>query len=153
MILALVGFVGLCLLVGAASGAITQTSVRAWYVALNQPPGTPPIWVFAPVWGVLYVLMGVAGWLVWRQVGAGPTLRLWGWQLLCNAFWTPAFFGARSPLLGLIVIAVLEVLVIATTRIFLRVNRPAGILMLPYLGWVLYAACLNFGFWWLNPGQ
>ena len=150
--MALIGFVGLCLLVGAADGAVTATSVRGWYLSLTQPPGTPPNWVFGPVWGLLYVLMGVAAWLVWRQSGASRPIRLWGWQLLLNALWTPAFFGLHSPGLGLVVIIALLVLLVVTTQSFIRISRPATWLMLPYVGWTAYATYLNVGFWWLNRG-
>jgi tryptophan-rich sensory protein len=150
MILALIGFIGLCLLVGAADGAIVGASVRTWYLSLTQPPGTPPNWLFAVVWTGLYIMMGVAAWLVWRRNGAGWPLRLWGWHLLLNAMWTPAFFGLQNTLLGLLVVVPLVVMVCVTTRAFLGVSRWAGGLMLPYAVWSLYAAYLNFGFWWLN---
>jgi translocator protein len=141
------------LLVGAADGAITATSVRTWYLSLVRPPGTPPSWVFGPVWGVLYVLMGSAAWLVWRRTGAARPLRLWGWQLLLNALWTPAFFGLRSPMLGLIVIVLLLILLGLTIRAFARVRRLAAWLLAPYFAWTAYAAYLNAGFFWLNQGM
>lgn len=148
--LALVGFVGLCLLVGAAAGAVTSASVRTWYLTLVQPPLTPPNWAFPPVWMALYVLIGIAGWLVWRRVGATPALRLWGWQLLANALWNPAFFGLQRPGLALAVIAAMLVLTALTIRAFAGLSRPAAWLMLPYLAWTCFAAYLNAGFWWLN---
>jgi len=140
----------LCLLVGAADGAITGTSLQTWYLSLNQPPGTPPNWVFGVAWSAIYVLIGVAAWLVWRRIGAAWALRLWGWQLLFNALWTPAFFGAHSTALGLIVTLPTLVLVLATTRAFLRISRLAGGMMVPYAAWTVYATYLNAGFWWLN---
>ena len=149
-LLALVGFLGLCLLVGAAAGELTAGTVRLWYNALARPPGTPPGWVLAPVWGVLYLMIGTAAWLVWRRVGNASPLRLWGWQLLLNALWTPAFFGLRQPALALAVILTLLVLVVLTARAFARVERRAALLMLPYAAWVAYATYLNLGFWWLN---
>jgi len=153
MILALIGFVGLCLLVGAADGAIVGASLRTWYLSLTQPLGTPPNWVFAAVWMTLYVMMGVAAWLVWRRDGAGWPVRLWGWHLLLNAMWAPAFFGLQNTLFGLLVLIPLVVMVLATTRAFLGVSRLAGGLMLPYAGWSLYATYLNAGFWWLNSAS
>lgn len=148
--LALVGFVGLCLLVGAADAAISSYAVRHWYLSLTRPPGTPPNWVFGPVWGVLYVLMGVAGWLVWRRVGAARPLRLWGWQLAANAAWTPFFFGLHNPPLALADMVVLLALLVFTVRSFRRVHPVAAALLLPYLLWTGYAAYLNAGFWWVN---
>jgi benzodiazapine receptor len=148
--LALVGFVGLCLLVGAADGAIVAGPARGWYLSLNRPPGTPPDWLFGPVWTALYVMIGVAGWLVWRHSASTRPLRLWGWQLAANALWTPAFFAMHSPPLALAVILLLLVLIALTTRAFLRVRRSAGLLMVPYLAWVGYATYLTASFWWLN---
>jgi translocator protein len=150
-VLALVGFVGLCLLVGAVGATFTGHAVRGWYPSLTAPPGTPPYWVFGPVWSVLYVAIGIAGWLVWRRCGAARPLRLWGWQLAANALWTPVFFGLHSPPLALAVMVVLIGLIALTIRAFREVQRGAALLMLPYLAWTLFAAYLNVGFWWLNP--
>lgn len=154
-ILALIGFVGLSLLVWAANGAITAGSVRGWYGALVPPPGTPPNWLFAPVWTALYPLMGVAAWLVWRRIDVGverkrAALRTWGWQLLVNALWSPAFFGLHQLGLALAVIGVLLMAVLLTIRRFAPLQPAAAVLMLPYALWVGYATYLNFGFWWLN---
>lgn len=148
--LALVGFVGLCLLVGAASGGLTANSVRTWYLTLAAPPLTPPGWLFAPVWAALYVMIGFAGWMVWRRAGSARPVRLWGWQLLANALWTPAFFGLHRPGLAMAVILAMLVLITLTIRAFLRVSRLAAWLMVPYLAWTLFASYLNAGFWWLN---
>ena len=139
------------------SGAITATSVRGWYLSVTHPPGTPPNWVFAPVWITLYVLMGVSAWLVWHRVDIGAdrkraALRLWGWQLLLNALWTPAFFGLHDPALALGVMALLLGAVALTIRAFRPLHRGAALLLAPYLAWVCYAAYLNTGFWWLNHG-
>jgi tryptophan-rich sensory protein len=144
--------VGLCLLVGAANDAVTLVSVRTWYLSLTPPLLTPPDRVFVPVWNVLYLLIGVSAWLVWRRPGHRAPLRMWGWQLLANAFWPSAFFGLRSTLAGLVVIAVLLVLVALTIRRFARVRPLAAWLLAPYLAWTGFAAYLNAGFWWLNRG-
>ncbi len=150
-VLALIGFVGLCLLAGAVGGSMTMRAIPHWYVVLRAPPGTPPNWVFAPVWATLYVMIGVAGWLVWRRLGAAPPLRLWGWQLAANALWAPAFFGLQSPAFAMGVMIVLLLLVALTIRAFRPVNRVAALLMIPYAAWCLYAAYLNAGFLILNP--
>ncbi len=149
-VLALVGFVGLCLLVGAVGGSMTARAVHHWYQTLHAPFGTPPNWVFAPVWTALYIMIGVAAWLVWKRLGASPPLRLWGWQLAANALWAPAFFGLHSPALAMGVIIMLIALVAMTIRSFRRVNRVAAGLMMPYGVWSLYAAYLNAGFLLLN---
>ena len=150
--LALIGFVGLCLLVGGADAALVTRAAHGWYSSLTTPPATPPNWVFPPVWTVLYVMVGVAGWLVWRRAGAARPLRLWGWQLAANALWVPAFFGLHNPPLALAVLLVLLALIVVTTQSFARLNRAAVWLMLPYLGWTGFTAYLDAGFWWLNPG-
>ena len=149
-VLALVGFVGLCLLVGAVGGSMTVRAVHHWYLTLRMPPGTPPSWVFAPVWTALYISIGVAGWLVWKRLGASAPLRLWGWQLAANALWAPMFFGLHSPKLAMIVMIVLLPLIVLTMRRFRRFDRLAAYLMLPYGVWCCYAAYLNAGFLFLN---
>jgi len=146
-----------CLAVVFAAAAVgwpfTAAATRTWYQEIERPGWTPPDWVFGPVWTVLYVLMAVAAWLVWRQGGWSAQrlpLALFAVQLLLNAAWTPLFFG-----LGLFGTAFIELLamwcaILATTLAFRRVRPLAAWLMLPYLLWVTYAATLNFGIWWLN---
>ncbi len=150
-VLALIGFVGLCLLVGGADAALVTRSVHTWYSSLTAPPGTPPDWVFPAVWTTLYVMIGVAGWVVWRRAGAVRPLRIWGWQLAANALWAPAFFGLHNQPLALAVLLVLLALIVVTMLAFARLSRVAVWLMVPYLVWSGFAAYLNFGFWWLNP--
>jgi benzodiazapine receptor len=155
--LTLVGFVGLCLLVGASTSGLTAQAVRGWYLTLTPPPGTPPNWLFAPVWATLYVLIGIAAWLIWRLpahlfTAKNAALRLWGWQLLANALWTPAFFGLHSTTLGLVVLLPLLVLIGLTIVRFARLRPIAAAMMAPYLLWSGYATYLNLGFWWLNRG-
>ena len=130
-------------------------NVRTWYLTLLRPPGTPPNAVFGPVWIVLYLAMAVAAWRVWARVDAtvAPAyraLRLWGWQLLLNAFWTPAFFGLHSISAALVIILLLVAAVAVTIRAFARVDRVAAWMMVPYLLWTAYAAYLTAGFWMLN---
>ena len=129
---------------------MTARSIHGWYETLRAPPGTPPNWVFAPVWTTLYVMIGVAGWLVWKRLGAARPLRLWGWQLAANAIWAPAFFGLHSPPLAMGVMVLLLTLTALTIRSFRRVQRYAAMLLVPYGLWCLYAAYLNAGFVLLN---
>jgi len=147
----LVALVGLPLLTGAVGGILTTANIPTWYAHLTHPRGTPPNWVFGPVWTTLYVLMGVAAWRVWR-LGDHESLRLWGWQLLVNAIWTPVFFAIHSPGAALVVIGGLLLLVALTAYTFAQTDRLAGSLLLPYLAWVCYATYLNAGIWWLNGG-
>ena len=137
-------------MVAIASGAVTGSSVRTWFLALTAPPGTPPNWLFAPVWTTLYAMLGIAAWLVWRRPGHRPALRVWGWQLLVNALWSPAFFGLRNVWLGLVVILALLVAIGLTMRAFRKFSIAAVALMVPYLAWTCYATYLNAGFFWLN---
>jgi tryptophan-rich sensory protein len=152
--LALVGFIGLCLLVGVSAAAANAPAFPTWYASLHQPPGTPPSWLFGPVWAVLYIMLGTGAWLIWWRAPQGrrqtAALQLWGWQLLVNAAWSPAFFSLRSPATGLLVIVPLAVLVALTIILFARLYRPAALLLVPYLAWTSYATYLNAGFWWLN---
>jgi len=150
--LALIGFVGLCLLVGAADGSVVLRASRGWYLSLNRPFGTPPDWAFGAVWTVLYAMIGVAGWMAWRRAMTARPLRLWGWQLAANACWTPAFFGLRSPPLAFAISVVLLILIVLTMQAFRKIHATAAWLMAPYLAWSGYAAYLTAGFWWLNPG-
>lgn len=149
-VLALVGFIGLCLLVDAVSGTMAAHALPRWYARLNAPPGTPPYWLFASTWTALYVMVGIAGWLVWKQHGASRPLRLWGWQLAANALWAPAFFAVHSPGLALGVMAVMLILIGLTIRAFRSIRQASAMLMLPYGAWCLYGAYLNAGFWALN---
>lgn len=155
--MALMGFVGLCLLVWLVNGAVTASSVQGWYRSLDRPPLTPPDWLFGPVWTVLYACIGVSAWLVWRRMDVTTerkraALRVWGWQLLLNAAWPPVFFGLHSLGGGMVLIVALAVGIGWTMRAFWGVQRGAVALLAPYLAWVLFAAYLNAGFWRLNPG-
>ena len=149
---ALLGFLGLCLLVELSAAGFSAGSVRGWYAGLAHPPGTPPDWLFAPVWTVLYTLMAVSAWLVWRcrRPAGYRALQVWGWQLLVNALWSPAFFGLNSVALGLAMLLPLPPLVALTAWRFAPVSRTAAVLLLPYLAWSVYAAALATGFFLLN---
>ena len=122
-----------------------------WYAALSKPVWTPPNWIFGPVWTVLYVLIGISAWLVWRtQPRLGVALGLWGAQLGLNTIWSWLFFGLERPALAAIDVAVLLIAIIATAYEFARVSRPAALLLLPYALWIAYATALNIAIWRLN---
>jgi len=126
-----------------------------FYRQLDQPTWAPPPWLFGPVWIVLYILMGVAAWLVWRErgfAGARLPLTLFLVHLVFNAAWTGIFFGLRMFGLAFAEIVVLWALVLAVLVLFWRVRPLAGALLVPYLLWVTYAAALNFALWRMNPG-
>lgn len=151
--LALAGFLTLTLAVELVAGLATSTSVKTWYPALAKPAWTPPGWVFGPVWAILYILMAVAAWQVWRHresVDVRLALRLFYLQLAFNFTWSFVFFGLRLPFWGLINILLLLVLILLTTGAFRTIDRRGAVLMLPYALWVAYASTLNAGIWWLN---
>jgi benzodiazapine receptor len=148
-----IAFLALCLVVSAIGGAATATSVGSWYRTLAKPPFNPPDWVFAPVWTVLFVLMAVAGWRIWRRDGlrrARLPLTLYALQLTLNLAWSIAFFGMRSIGGALVDIVALLLTILATTAVFWRRDRVAGMLFVPYAAWVAFAAVLNAAIWRLN---
>jgi len=149
-----------CILVCQAAGILgsffTASSLQSWYTGLVKPAFTPPGWVFGPVWTVLYTLMGIAAWLVWRRGSlADPNIRnavfLFLIQLSLNTLWSALFFGLRSPLLALVDILALAAAILATIAAFKPVSPLAAWLMVPYLAWVSFAAILNASIWKLNP--
>lgn len=141
---------GFLVLTFAVAGIAAQFEPGIWYEGLRKPGFTPPNWVFAPAWTVLYTAMAVAGWLVWRAVGWGSALALWGLQLALNGAWSWLFFGLHEPGIALAEILVLWLAIAATCVHFLETHRVAGLLLVPYLAWVTYAAALNGGIWLMN---
>lgn len=136
----------------AAIGGVASINAAGFYGQLIQPSWAPPAWLFGPVWSVLYVLMALAAWLVWRRQGfQGAALKLFIVQLLFNALWTWLFFVWRLGAVAFIEIVLLWLLIAATIALFWRVQRVAAVLLLPYLAWVSFAAALNFTLWRLNP--
>lgn len=137
----------LVLVVGGLSSMVTRPAVASWYVDLNKPFFTPPNWLFAPVWTLLYVLMGIAAGRVWlrgKHHQWGKTaLYHYGAQLIFNGLWSLVFFGLHAPKLGMLVIIILLVLIERTIHWFKLVDRIAAYLLYPYLIWVTYASFLN----------
>jgi translocator protein len=143
----------LWLLLPLLAGAFgSQFQPGAWYAALDKPSWNPPSWVFGPVWTVLYIMMGVAAWLVWdRYRGAARTaLAVFVVQVVFNGLWSYLFFGLQSPALAFAGIVILWSLIVTTLVLFWRARTVAGVLLLPYLAWVSFAAVLNFTIWQLN---
>jgi tryptophan-rich sensory protein len=143
-------------LVGITSGLLTVSAVRDWYVTLARPSFTPPSWVFGPVWTAIYLLMGIAAFLVWQRGLGAPFVRtalsVFAVQLLLNGLWSVLFFALRSPGIALVEILVLWALIAWCMMLFFRVRAVAGALLVPYLAWVTFATALNFEFWRLNRG-
>ncbi len=145
--------VGVCVGAGLIGSAFTARSVGEWYGGLSKPAWTPPSWVFGPVWSALYVLMGTAAWLVWRQAGSSAralALMVFALQLGLNAAWSAVFFGMRLPGWAFGEIVVLWAAILWAAIAFWRVSPVAGLLLLPYFGWVSFAGVLNFAIWRMN---
>ncbi len=148
-------FVAITLGAAAVAGWFTASSVKTWYPGLVKPAGTPPSWVFGPVWSILYLVMATAAWLVWqeRQVhDVRLPLGLFFGQLLLNAAWSLIFFELQRPGLALVEILILLLAIVLTAISSLGCARAAFWMITPYLGWVGYATYLNFGLWRLNRG-
>lgn len=148
----LIGWLALAF-VAAAIGAIASTRAPEFYQALIRPSWAPPAALFGPVWSVLYLMMGVASWLVWRE-GSGNTrgaLRLYLVQLALNSLWSWLFFAWHQGRWAFFEIVVLWVMILATVVAFWRIRLLAGVLLVPYLLWVSFATALAYTVWTLNP--
>lgn len=150
-LLGLLGFLAASALVAGLGGLATATNVNGWYATADKAPWSPPNWVFGPVWTLLYTAMAVAAWLVWRRRAeeTRPALTAYAVQLLLNLLWTPVFFGLY-PVLGTPalwiafgIIVALAVAVAVTVLYFGPISRTAGLLLLPYFAWVVFASSLN----------
>lgn len=139
-------------LIGGLGAFFTITSVQSWFTTLAKPNWNPPSWLFGPVWTALYVLMGIACYLIWKsdQPQKKPLLKLYIVQLILNGLWSPAFFGMESPFLGLLVIVPLWVAIVLCIVQFRKVSPLASGLMVPYLFWVTFATALNAAIFSLN---
>lgn len=156
-------------LAAVVGGAATSSSVSTWYRRLRKPDWNPPTWLFAPVWNLLYLMMGVASWLVWRKREAAQgwfgrvdqeqrgkidsALQLYGVHLIFNALWSVIFFGLRRVDWALAEILVLWGLILSTLTRFGRIDARAGWLLVPYQAWVTFATFLNFTVWRLNRSR
>ena len=148
-VLALVGFLAACF-AAAMTGALFKPG--AWYDSLDRPSWLPPDWAFPVAWSVLYIMIAVAGWLVWRADGFGAPLWLWWLQLLLNAAWSVLFFGIRRLGLAMVEAVLLWLSILGCVIAFAPVSPTASWLMVPYLAWVSFACALNWSMWRRNPG-
>lgn len=143
-----------CELVGILGSVFTVSSISTWYITLNKPPFAPPSWIFGPVWTILYFMMGVSFYLIWKRDWKKKKIRSAGnyflVQLGLNFIWSPIFFGLKSPLLALLVILTLWALIVMTIRKFYSVSTWAAYLLIPYLLWVGFASLLNAAIFVLN---
>jgi translocator protein len=144
-----------CVIVGSLGSLVTTTGPGSWYAVLQKPIFTPPGWVFAPVWITLFVLMGIAVWLVWesgiQHRDVQVALGIFSVQFILNILWSFLFFGLRSPFFGLIDIILLWIMIAATIGAFYRVKKSAAYLLIPYIAWVSLASALNGAVLYMNP--
>lgn len=144
----------LCEGAGILGSIFTIQSIPTWYATLNKPPFSPPNFVFAPVWTLLYFLMGVSLYLVWESKNVKNKkigIKFFLAQLGVNSIWSIIFFGFHSPIGGLLVIILMWFLILKTIQTFKRINNTAAYLLYPYLGWVSFATILNLSIVILNP--
>ena len=141
-------------MVGFLSGFATQNSVDTWYVTLKKPFFNPPDWIFAPVWTVLYIMMGVAAGIVWSKglhhIWVKTALYHFSFQLIFNAMWSVVFFGFNQPFWALLVILILLALILLNMKSFRVVSKTAAYLLVPYFLWVCFATLLNYKIWEMN---
>jgi tryptophan-rich sensory protein len=140
-------------LAGIVGSVFTAPNIKNWYVFLTKPFFSPPNWLFAPVWIILYILMGISAFLVWekrKEAKVNSALLFYFIQLIFNATWSVVFFGFRSLFGGLVIIVALWFLILITLIKFWRIEKPAGYLLVPYLLWATFATILNLTVWQLN---
>ena len=136
------------------AGWWTSSSVSTWFTTLSKPSWNPPGWVFGPVWTLLYIGIAIAGWRIWCKRDThdiGTAMTYYAIQFALNLAWSGLFFGLQNPALGLIDIVLLFIAIALTIRLFLRIDRPAGLILIPYFLWVGFASALTFTIWRLNP--
>ncbi len=149
----LVSIIG-CELVGILGTPFTVSAISTWYVTLNKPFFSPPNWLFGPAWTLLYFLMGISFYLIWKQNWTNKQVKIavkfFLIQLTLNFLWSPIFFGLRSPLLGLITILIMWVMITVTMQKFRPLSKASFYLLIPYLLWVSFATLLNASLLFLN---
>lgn len=146
--------IAICESAGAIGSLFTTPAIPTWFSGINKPTFSPPNWLFAPVWTILFALMGIAVYLVYREGRSKKTTRIalliFAVQLLLNILWSVLFFGMHNPGLALIEIICLWIAILFTIISFFRISKPAAILLIPYILWVSFASVLNFSIWRLN---
>jgi tryptophan-rich sensory protein len=147
--------VTICLAVGYLSSIVTQSSIKTWYPTIEKPSFNPPNWVFAPVWTLLFILMGIAAGLVWDKISTEKELvkkglLFFGVQLALNALWSYLFFGFNNILLASIEIVLLLLIIYETYLIFKKIDKKASYMLIPYMLWVGFASILTITIYFLN---
>jgi benzodiazapine receptor len=144
----------ICQLAGFIGSVFTTPAIPNWFANINKPSFNPPNWVFAPVWTTLYLLMGIALFLIWRKglnkKDVKIAVSVFAFQLVLNSLWSFLFFGLQSPLAAFIEIIFLWAAILVSIILFFRISKIAGCLLIPYILWVSFASVLNFAIWQLN---
>ncbi len=144
----------ICELAGIIGSFFTTPAIPAWYASLTKPSFNPPNWLFGPVWTTLFLLMGIAFYLIWQKLAVNKTAKLamiiFIIHLGFNTLWSILFFGLRNPFYGLIDIAILWLMIVYLIYAFMAIDKRAAYLLVPYLLWVSFATVLNFAIWQLN---
>lgn len=149
----LIGMAFWIMLTFGVAAIASQFQPGAWYTTIAKPSWTPPGWLFGPVWGLLYLAMSVSAWLIWRQrtrISVALPLGFYLAQLLLNGLWSWLFFGRQLIGTALVDLFILVLLIAMTSLLFMRIDKKAGILLLPYLAWASFATVLNLQIWRLN---
>ncbi len=148
----LVLFILICQFAGIIGSVFTAPSIPAWYASINKPDFNPPNWIFAPAWTTLFLLMGIALYLIWEKGIKKNRIAIYVFsaQLILNVVWSLLFFGLQNPFLAFIEIIILWIAILATIILFYRIRREAGLILIPYIVWVSFAALLNYSVWVLN---
>jgi len=153
-ILKLIFSIGICQVVGIIGSLFTISAIPNWYAGLVKPALNPPSWLFGPAWTILYALMGIAAFLVWKagweRKEVRMALKVFGSQLFLNAIWSIIFFGLHNPGWALVDIILLWLAIVWTMLVFYKISKPAVYLLLPYILWVSFALYLNYSIWMLN---
>ena len=153
-IIKLVAAILICQAAGIIGSVFTAPNIQTWYASVEKPPFNPPNWLFAPVWTVLFLLMGISLYLVWdKGVKNGKVriaLSVFAAQLVLNVVWSVLFFGLQSPLYAFVEIMILWIAIAFTIFTFYRISKRAGLILVPYLLWVSFAMVLNYYIWVLN---
>ncbi|MES2517197.1 MAG: TspO/MBR family protein [Bacteroidota bacterium] len=143
-----------CEIGGIASGFFSQSGVGTWFISLNKPSWNPPAYLFAPVWTLLYLLMGISFWLIWKSNATEPkktnAMIIFGVQLFLNFWWSILFFKLHTPALALIDIILMFITINITIFWFAKISRTAAWLLVPYISWVSFASLLNYTIWIMN---
>lgn len=150
----LISSIVLCQMAGIIGSVFTISAIPNWFQTLAKPALSPPNWIFAPVWTILYTLMGISLYLIWQnglnKKEVKSAINLFLIHLAANALWTIIFFGIKNLTLAFLEILVLLALIVAVMIKFHKINKTAAYLLIPYLIWVSFATYLSFSFWLLN---